>query len=119
MIDIDRSGDIPVIKLDLGPFSVTETMLDAIGIDLLELVREIERPVVILDLSPTHHLGSKAIGVLLDAWKTIRQRKGRIAICELNAYSREILRTMRLDLHWEIYRTKAEAAKALSASSVR
>src|SRR5262245_21013439 len=65
MIDIDRSLPIPVIELDLGPFSVTEPMLDAIAVDLQDVLASIEPPQVIIDLGPTHHLGSKAISVLV------------------------------------------------------
>jgi anti-anti-sigma regulatory factor len=119
MIEIDRSLPIPVLQLDLGPFSVTEPMLDAIAVDLLDVLESLEPPLVILDLGPTHHLGSKAISVLVRAWRDIMKRKGRLVFCQMNAYSREVLRTMRLDRHWEIYATREEALYALQPRALR
>ena len=119
MIEIDRSLPIPVIELDLGPFSVTEPMLDAIAVDLLDVLATIEPPQVIIDLGPTHHLGSKAVSVLLRAWRDLLKRKGRLVFCRMNAYSREVLRTMQLDRHWEIYATREEALYALQPRGPR
>jgi anti-anti-sigma regulatory factor len=113
MIDIDRNLGIPVIELDLGPFSVTEPMLDAIAVDLLDVLANIDPPLVILDLGPTHHLGSKAISVLVRAWRDLMKRRGRLVFCRMNAYSREVLRTLQLDRHWEIYTTREEALYAI------
>jgi anti-anti-sigma regulatory factor len=113
MITIDRSQAIPVIELDLGPFSVTEPMLDAIAIELMEIVTALDPPRVIMDLGPTHHLGSKAISVLVQAWRDLLRRKGRLVFCCMNAYSREVLRTLQLDRHWEIYPTREEALYAM------
>jgi anti-anti-sigma regulatory factor len=117
MIDLDTTDVVSVVKLDLGPFSVTEMMLDSIGLELIELLRSIEPPVVVVDLAPTHHLGSKAISILVNAWRTTRARKGRIAFCRLNPYGREVLRTFHLDRHWEIYESREDAIRALRASA--
>lgn len=117
MIDLDASGDVSVIQLDLGPFSVTEVMLDSIGIELIEMISKLQPPVAAIDLSPTHHLGSKAVSILVNAWRTARGRKGRIAFCRLNPYSREVLRTLQLDRHWEVYETREEAVRMLRTSA--
>ena len=117
MIDRDTTAGVNVIRVDLGPFSVTEMMLDSIGAELIEILATIEPPVVIIDLSPTHHLGSKAVSILANAWRTTRGRKGRMAFCGLNPYSREVLRTLHLDRHWEVYATREDAAKTLRATA--
>jgi anti-anti-sigma regulatory factor len=117
MLELDTSGDVSVIQLDLGPFSVTKMMLDSIGAELIEVLTSIEPPVVVVDLSPTHHLGSKAVSILVNAWRMTRGRKGRIAFCRLNPYSREVLRTLHLDRHWEVYETREDAVKALRSSA--
>ncbi|MEX2185364.1 MAG: STAS domain-containing protein [Pirellulales bacterium] len=117
MIDLDTTADVSAITLDLGPFSVTEIMLDSIGVELIEMLADIEPPVVIIDLSPTHHLGSKAVSILVNAWRTTRARKGRLAFCRLNPYSREVLRTLHLDRHWEVYDTREDAVRAMRASA--
>jgi anti-anti-sigma regulatory factor len=88
-------------------------MLEAISIELSDVIRSIDPPLLIIDLGPTHHLGSRAVSVLLLAWRQLKGRKGRMAVCQLNPYSREVLRTMRLDRHWEIYGTREEAMYAL------
>ena len=117
MIDLDTSGDVSVIQLDLGPFSVTEIMLDSIGVELVEMLTKLDPPVAVIDLSATHHLGSKAVSILVNAWRITRGRKGRIAFCRLNPYSREILRTLQLDRHWEVYETREEAVRTLKGSA--
>ncbi len=117
MIEASFNDDVPVIQLDLGPFTVTEVMLDSIGLELHELLTTIEPPVVVIDLATTHHLGSKAVSILVEAWRQLRARKGRIAFCRLNPYSREILRTLHLDRHWEVYDTRENAISALRGSA--
>ncbi len=119
MIDLDTTDDVSAITLDLGPFSVTEMMLDSIGVELIEMLGTIEPPVVIIDLSPTHHLGSKAVSILVNAWRTTRGRKGRLAFCRLNPYSREVLRTLHLDRHWEVYETREDAVAAMRGSAAK
>lgn len=113
MIDIDRSRRTPVIVLDLGPFTVTEVMLDTIGVDLGDFFRALTPPVAVVDLSPTHHLGSKAVSVLIQVCRIVKQRKGRVAFCQINAYSLDVLHTLHLDQHWEIYATVDEALTAV------
>lgn len=117
MIDVDSTADVQIIVLDLGPFTVTEVMLDSISLELDELLARVEPPVMVIDLSPTHHLGSKAVSILVNAWRKLRNRKGRIAFCSLNPYSREVLRTLQLDRHWEIYDSRDSAVSALRGSA--
>lgn len=113
MLDIDRNHPIPIVILDMGPHSVTEPMLDVAAADLVELMTEFEPPWVIIDLVLTVHLTSKAVSVLVQAWRKIKERKGRIAFCGINASSRQVLRMLQLDQHWELYSSREDALNAL------
>lgn len=113
MIDIDWTLQVPVITLDLGPFTVSDAMFDAIGIDLIELTKSIDPPLVVVDLTPTHHLNSRAIALLVQAWRDFKGRNGRIAFCGMNPYTREVIRTLQLDRHWEVYTTRDDAFLAI------
>jgi anti-anti-sigma factor len=119
MLELDATVATPLVRLDLGPFTVTEPMLDAIRVELLALIASLDPPLLVIDLGPTHHLGSKAVSVLVEAWRAIRARKGRVVFCGLNPYSREVLRTMQLDRHWEIYPSRDEAVYALKPREKR
>jgi anti-anti-sigma regulatory factor len=116
MIDIEPHGDVLLIQLDLGPFTVTDLILGTIRLEMLEIAQDADPPLMVVDLSPTHHLGATAVRILGDVWTTIRTRRGRIAFCELNAYNRQILQYMRLDQHWEIYKSRDEALRAVGHS---
>src|SRR5689334_12441517 len=114
MLDIDRSHPIPIVILDMGPHSVTEPMLDVAAADLVELMSEFDPAFVIIDLGPTLHLTSKSVSILVQAWRKIKERKGRIAFCGISAYSRQVLRMLQLDQHWELYSSREAALAALA-----
>ncbi|HEV3021306.1 MAG TPA: STAS domain-containing protein, partial [Pirellulales bacterium] len=78
---------------------------------LLGAVATAEPPALVVDLSRTRFIGSSFLGVLIRAWKRLRDRDGRMALCCVPANCTEVLRVSKLDSVWSIYPTRDDAVR--------
>jgi len=80
---------------------------------LAEAVRA-EPPRLLLDLSGTELIGSRFVELLVQTWKRLRQRGGIMALCGVQPFCSEVLRTTKLDTLWNSYPTRDDGVAALS-----
>jgi anti-anti-sigma factor len=69
---------------------------------------------VLVDMEKVSFFGSVLLGALNAMWKQVRQRDGRLALCNLSDLGKEIMHAAKFDTLWEIYPTRDEALKALA-----
>jgi anti-anti-sigma factor len=111
-IRIDRVENAIVIvpNGDLGEFVVTEVAAEAEA-----TVRRLQESTdcchAVVDFRNTDYFGSSALGLFLRLWKRVRERGGRMAMCNLSEHENELLRVTRLDEFW-IIRDSLESALA-------
>jgi len=104
-----------VTVIELGPKydSLDERALEDFGEVLLVEATYADPPRLVLDLTETSLIGSRFIELLIQAWKRLTQRAGNMALCCLQPFCEEVLRTAQLDSIWAIYPTRDEALAAL------
>lgn len=68
---------------------------------------------IIIDFCNTDYFGSSALGFFVRLWKRVRQRGGRMALCNLSEHEIEVLKITRLNEFWTITDTLDDALTAV------
>ncbi len=71
---------------------------------------------VLVDMEKVSFFGSVLLGALNAMWKRIRQRDGKLALCNLSDMGAEIIHAAKFDTLWKIYPTREEGLKDLAGS---
>lgn len=116
MTKIVKQPGVTIVELDTSYDSLEEAKLDQFSKLLLSTVDRAEPPIVLLDLAGAPFVGSTFLGVLVRAWKRLRDRHGRLALCHANQVCGDVLRASKLDTIWEIFPGRDEAVRELAAS---
>ena len=114
MSHLSHVAGVTVFQVDRQYDSLDEVKVGEFSALLMDAVEGAPHPLLLLDLGDTTFIGSGFLGVLVRAWKRIRDRKGRMALCRVNPLCGEVLRASKLDTIWEIYSTRDEAQRALA-----
>ncbi len=114
MSNITRVDGVTVFEIDQEYDSLDEQTLNELGTKLLAAVEQADPPVLLLDLTRTTFIGSSFLGVSIRAWKRLRDRHGRMALCHVNDLCREVLKASKLDSIWDVYPTREEAVLQMS-----
>ncbi|MCX7879791.1 MAG: anti-sigma factor antagonist [Ignavibacteria bacterium] len=78
---------------------------------------EKENNLLVVNLEKTNFLSSSSLGVLLSANAMFEKNRGKIVLCCMNDYIRNLFAITKLDLIFDIYQTTDEAKKGLLGSS--
>jgi anti-anti-sigma factor len=109
-----RQDDVTIVEFGLSYDSLNDAALMETGGVLLGEAIHADPPRLLLDLSATAFIGSRFIELLVRAWKRVKERGGRMALCGIQPFCAEVLRTTRLDLLWESYPGREEGVAALT-----
>jgi anti-anti-sigma factor len=110
-----RDGTVTVIEFGPKCKLLEEAMLDTISQEVLPAAQNASPPLVVIDLSQTEFFGSGFIEVLFRVWNRVQQKAGgKMCLCGLQPYCREVIEVTHLDKLWTLYPTRAEAVAALS-----
>jgi len=69
---------------------------------------------VLVDLGQIPYFGSTVLEWMVQMWKRIKDKGGRLATCNASPIGREVLTTARFDKLWGIFDSRAEALEWLS-----
>lgn len=110
-----REGNVTVIELGPKCRLLDESLLDVVGQELMQAACAAQPPLIVIDLARTEFFGSGFIEVLFRAWNRVQQQPGgRLALCALQPYCREVLEVTHLDKLWPLFETRADAVASLS-----
>src|SRR5262245_47655279 len=116
MANVLKEKGLTIVEVDPEYDSLDEWKIRQFLDLLLDAVGKDDGPLVLIDLTKTTFIGSSFVGVLIRAWKRVRQRHGRMALCGVNDVCGDVLKVTKLDSIWEIYDTRDEARRALVGS---
>ena len=101
----DQQGGIPILSLagrmDVNHAAAAESQL------LAAIARGGDR--FILDLAALEYLSSAGLRALLLVAKQVHARQGKIALCAMKDYVREIIEIAGFDHYFVLHETRAEA----------
>lgn len=69
---------------------------------------------LVFDFAGTDFFGSTALGMLLQLWRQVRDRRGRMALCNISAHEKDILTVMGLAGLWPAHASREAALRAVS-----
>jgi anti-anti-sigma factor len=113
MAKIHTQEGITVVEVDAQYDSLDVAKLNEFGNELLAAVAHADPPKVLLDMRRTTFIGSNFLGLLIRAWKRLRDRHGELAICQVNEVCGEVLRASKLDMIWQVFPDRDAAISRL------
>ena len=78
-------------------------------------LKEMEVPLVVVDLGEVNYFGSVFLALLLRCHKLVRSRGGELVLCGASKNAKELLRITALDTLWALYDNRTEALEALDS----
>jgi anti-anti-sigma factor len=116
LIEAVRHGDTLVLtpRRDLRELSFEE-----VEVGLEEVLRRVEADAslrgLVVDLGRTDYFGSTALALLVRLRHELRERGGRMALCNVSAHEADILAVSGLDGLWTAYPSRAAALAAVAS----
>lgn len=86
--------------------------------EVRQLLASFDDPAIlhaVVDLEHVAYFGTSMLEVMHALWRRLRDRGGRLLVCNVSPVGREVLRVSRFDTLWEIHATRDEAVAALGA----
>ena len=111
----ERHGNTLVV---LPTHSVMGTDQDQSDVELRMIVQTLRDPDlvhVVVDFAALTFFGTNLLGGVAMLWKKVRDHDGRLALCNVSAQGRDVLRTTRLVQLWKVYDSRAEAIRAVQS----
>ncbi|MFM1802335.1 MAG: hypothetical protein RJA81_1687 [Planctomycetota bacterium] len=112
---LHHQGEFLIVEVSSAVEGLDHTSGDVLADMVLNVVREISQPMVIIDLTGVEIFGSMFLTVMLRCWKACVTRGGMMVLAGTGDRVRELLKIVRLDMLWPIYATRNEAMTALSS----
>src|SRR5436309_1889224 len=111
LFDNQRDGDtlILVPTANLSELEYAQHVTDGI----IALLQDAAIKNVVIDFQGTDYFGSTALGFFVRIWKNIKERNGRMAICNLSQHEEEILHITKLEGYWTVHATREDALIAV------
>ena len=110
LLNVECSDKIAVItpQGDMGEFVVSQIQEEA-ETALKKFQDSNQCQHVVIDFCNTDYFGSSALGMFIRLWKRVRERGGRMALCNLSEHEKEVLKITRLNEFWSIAETLDDA----------
>lgn len=110
---IRQQGNIRVVEFEDRKI-LEDFVINQIGIRLSELIDEQPEPRLVLDFKNVDHLSSAALGVLITLDKQVNERRGKLALANIQPQIYEVFRITRLNKLFNIQNTTEAAIKAVA-----
>jgi anti-sigma B factor antagonist len=110
---IECHGEITLIAGTSALETMDSSLIEQASHILLELIRDQDNPLIVIDLEQVDFFGSSFLALLLRCWKRVQDRGGMMALAGVSERARELLRLTALDTIWPIYAGRREAIEAL------
>jgi anti-anti-sigma factor len=118
MANVSQIRNVTIFEVDRECDSLDDGQVSAFAAALTGAVDAADPPVLLLDLRHTTFIGSSFLGVLVRAWKRLRDRQGRMALCHANQMCSEVLHASKLDTIWEVYPTREAALEKMKEPGI-
>lgn len=117
LVQVSRDGDITIVTFPAHLKHLDEQVIADVSRGLVAAAENSPAGRMILDLSTVEFFGSSFIEALFRAWNRLNNgRKGRLVLCGVQDYCREVLEVTHLDRLWPIVPTRQAAIDACTAA---
>lgn len=110
---LEWHGNTVVITPAANVESMRWDLIEQAAEIVMDPLREVEVPMVVVDLSDISYFGSVFLALLLRCHKLVKSNGGELVLCGASTMATELLRVTALDTLWAIYNTQEQALDAL------
>ena len=107
-LKVTRQGDTVQVEFTSRKI-LDEANIADIGNTLKALIEEKDNPKLLLDFSTVDHLSSAALGMLINANNSIKQRNGQLRLTNIKPQIYEVFVITKLNKLFRIYPSREEA----------
>lgn len=111
-LKVTRLGTLSIVQF-MDRKILDELCIVEIQEELFRIVDSEEKVTVILTFSNVDHLASAALGMLITLNKRIKERNGRLKLCDIKPQNFEVFKITRLNKMFDIYDTLEQARASL------
>lgn len=112
---IARHGDVHVVVVAGLLQHLDTTLVEGAAAVLLEPLRGLDAPLVVVDLSQLPAFGTAFLALLIRCWKAIAHAGGTMVISGASPDVLALFKITKFDTIWPIYQTAEEARQALQS----
>jgi anti-sigma B factor antagonist len=112
---LEFHGNVVVITPAANVESMRWDLIEPSAEIVMTPLRDLDPPMVVMDLSDVTYFGSVFLALLLRCHKHVKSRGGELVLCGASKMALELLRVTALDTLWAIYETREEALDAIDA----
>lgn len=88
--------------------------IEQAGNDLKTIITELDRAIVLMDLSALEFMSSSVVALIIKVWKVIESRKGGMVVVSPNELTLEVLEISGLTKLWPVVDSRSEAEEILA-----
>jgi anti-sigma B factor antagonist len=112
-LEILEHDGVTVIVLGEQYDNLDQPVLEAASVELLEVARSVEPPIMIVDMGRTKFFGSAFLGTLFRVWRRLTTRGGNLSVCSATGPCADVLQVTQVDRLWDLFETREEAVESL------
>ena len=113
LVQVTRDGDVTIVEFPARLKHLDEIVIADVSRGLVAAAESSPAGRMVLDLSTVEFFGSSFIEALFRAWNRLNQgQKGRLILCGVQDYCREVLEVTHLDRLWPMVPTREAAIAA-------
>lgn len=112
-VSVQNQKDINIVQFTNNRI-LDEANISEIGATLKSLIDEQETPRLLLDFSTVDHLSSAALGMLINANNSIKQRNGQLRLTNIKPQIYEVFVITKLNKLFRIFPSREEAMASFS-----
>ena len=112
-VEREVEDGVTVVSFPLQNESFGEDVVVAISQPVLDAA-QVQPPLVVVDLKNVTFFGSAFIELLFRLWNRLKTNNGRLVLCNVQPYCREVLDVTNLSKVWQIFPNRADAVAGVS-----
>ncbi len=114
VFEVECEGETTIVTL-LGAVPVLDWQQGQVwaGDAAVDVLNDTQARNVVVDLRRAERFGCTALSLFLGLWKAVRDRDGRMVLCNVSPDAAAVLRATGLDQVWPIVPTKQNALAAM------
>ena len=113
IFEVEHTDDTIIVVPAVDLRELNYPQLETGAKRILDLLTSTGTKNVVMDFHKTDYYGSTALGFFVKLLKRVRERRGRMAFCNVSQHEKEILHVTNLDHLWPICSSRIEALKAV------
>ncbi|MEZ6047665.1 MAG: STAS domain-containing protein [Planctomycetaceae bacterium] len=112
-VTISHQDDITIASIDASFRALDELHVHEVSLQMVDLARTVEPPLLVIDLGAVTYFGSSFLEVLFRIWHQLRKREGEMVLCALQEHCEEVIHISNLDQLWKQFPDSLEAIEYL------